>query len=80
MDRNPQWSNATCPFLVGVMDAVLTPGVRTVTVIESSQIGGSEALCNVMGYFATVDPAPVLAVWPTMSAPQPTPALRRSCA
>ena len=56
------WTNEPTPFLVGIMDACLEPGVEQVTFQKCAQIGGSEALNNILGYFMHQDPAPILLV------------------
>ena len=64
--RGGRWHNATTPYLVGIMDAVHEPGVKTIAVRKGAQIGGSEALSNILGYFIEHDPCPVLFVHPTV--------------
>lgn len=63
--RGGRWRNAAAPYLVGIMDAVHEPGVKTVAVMKAAQLGGSEALSNVLGYFIEHDPCPTLYVLPT---------------
>jgi phage terminase large subunit GpA-like protein len=48
------------------MDAVLDPSVREVWVKKSAQVGWTEILNNVIGYFVHQDPAPMLMVQPTV--------------
>lgn len=48
------------------MDAVNDPTVHTVVVMKAAQIGWTEILNNVLGYFIDQDPAPVLMVQPTL--------------
>ena len=47
------------------MDAVHEPGVTKIAVMKCHQVGGSEALHNVVGYFVEHDPCPMLFVHPT---------------
>ncbi len=48
------------------MDAAAQPGVRDVVLMKSSQVGWTEILNNVVGYFIDQDPAPILLVQPTL--------------
>lgn len=48
------------------MDAVNDPTIHTVVVMKAAQIGWTEILNNVLGYFIDQDPAPVLMVQPTL--------------
>lgn len=64
--RGGQWHTETTPYLRGIMDAVHEPGVRTIVVMKAAQVGGSEALHNILGYRMQYDPSPMLIVHPTM--------------
>ena len=87
--RGGRWDNRTCPYLVGIMDSVLEPGTRTISVMKAAQTGVSESVNNVLGYFIEHQPTPMLLVHPTSSAAEAfskerladmiasTPALRR---
>lgn len=46
------------------MDAISTPGVYEVVVMSSAQVGKTEILNNVLGYYIDQDPAPVLLLMP----------------
>lgn len=48
-----------------IMDAVLVSGVRELVVMSSTQVGKSEILNNIIGYFIDADPRPILLVEPT---------------
>lgn len=48
------------------MDAVSDPDVRSVVVMSSAQVGKSEVLLNVIGFHVQHDPAPILALQPTL--------------
>jgi len=56
--RPGPWRNATAPYLRGLMDLPLKPGVVEVNVCKAAQIGVSEALRNLLGYCAHLDPEP----------------------
>jgi phage terminase large subunit GpA-like protein len=48
------------------MDAVSDPEVREIWVMKSAQVGWTEILLNVVGYFVHQDPSPILLVQPTL--------------
>lgn len=56
------WRNSVVPFLAGIMDAVSEPGIKKIIFQKSSQVGGSELLNNIIGYFIHIDPSPILMV------------------
>lgn len=68
--RGALWRTDQVPYLRGIMDAVNTPGVRTIAVMKAAQVGGSEALHNILGYFIEHDPCPMLFVHPTAEVAQ----------
>lgn len=57
-----RWKNSTTPYLVGPMDAVTDPTVNEIVFVKSSQVGGTEFINNVLGYYIHIDPATVLYV------------------
>lgn len=48
------------------MDAVNDPTVREIVVMKSAQVGWTEILGNVVGYFIDKDAAPILLIQPTL--------------
>ena len=52
------------------MDAVSDPEVHTVVVMSSAQVGKTEVLLNILGYHIDQDPAPILALQPTLEMAQ----------
>ena len=59
------WKHENAPVLRGLMDLCVDPRIEEVTVVKAAQIGGSEAIRNVIGYLAYHDPDPVLLVLPS---------------
>ena len=53
------WRNDNAPYLRGIMDIACRPGVVQVNVQKAGQIGGSEAVRNLLAYWAHMDPDPV---------------------
>lgn len=65
--RSPEpgrWTNERVPYLVEPMDAFSDIKVETVVCMMSSQIGKTELLLNVIGYYADEEPSPQLMVQP----------------
>jgi phage terminase large subunit GpA-like protein len=60
-----KWRTDRAPYLRGIMDAVHEPGVKTIALAKSAQVGGTEAINNIIGYFIEHDPCPMLLVQPT---------------
>lgn len=48
------------------MDMIGSPGVRSVTLMTSAQVGKSTFIENITGYFIHLDPCPILHVSPTL--------------
>lgn len=60
-----KWSNDVTPYLRGIMDSFVDPAVRRIYFCKASQIGGTEAMLNMLGYIVTESPAPTMIVYPT---------------
>ncbi|MCU6799507.1 terminase gpA endonuclease subunit [Alitiscatomonas aceti] len=60
-----KWSNAVTPYLVGIMDAFNDPRIREIYLCKGSQLGGTEALINMLGYIICEEPGPALIVYPS---------------
>lgn len=61
-----RWITARAEYQRGIMDAVNDPEVNTVVIISSAQVGKTEIINNVCGFFIHYDPAPILVVQPTV--------------
>lgn len=64
--RGGQWHTDATPYLRGIMDSVHEPGVNRIAVRKCHQVGGSEALHNIVGYHIDYDPCAILFVHPTV--------------
>ncbi|MBL8880728.1 MAG: phage terminase large subunit family protein [Phycisphaerales bacterium] len=62
--RSGPWRNAQAPYLAGLMDLCMRRDVEEVTIVKAAQVGVSEALRNVIGYYAHQEPDPILLVLP----------------
>lgn len=63
-DTPGPWRNDLAPYLRGIMDLPFKPGVAAVFVEKASQLGVSEAVRNILGYAADMEPDPVGLVLP----------------
>lgn len=63
--RGARWSNASVPYLRGMMDACREAGVRKVAWMKCHQSAGSTGLDHIIGYHIAHDPCPILMVFPT---------------
>lgn len=61
-----EWRTSRTPYLREPMDAATDKATETVVMMFSSQTGKSEALLNIIGYYADQEPAPQLMVQPTV--------------
>lgn len=59
-----RWKTSKVEVARGPMRAVTEPGVRTITVMSCTQLMKSALLESVFGYFAHLDPCPILLVEP----------------
>lgn len=61
-----QWRTDRAPYQREIMDAINDPAVETVVVMTSSQVGKTEILLNIIGYYIDYDPAPIMVIQPTL--------------
>ena len=59
------WSNEVTPYLVGVMDEFNNYETEKIVFVKPTQVGGTEALHNMIGYIVAQDPSPTMIVYPT---------------
>lgn len=60
-----KWRNTRTPYLVGIMDAFNDYHVEEIIFVKPTQVGGTEAMLNMLGYIIDQDPSPVLYVNPS---------------
>lgn len=60
-----RFSTARAPYQRGILDALSEPGIHTVVVMSSAQIGKTVLLKAIIGYHVDQDPAPILMLQPT---------------
>jgi len=61
-----KWRTDRAEYQRGMMDAFSDPKIHTVVVMSSAQIGKTELLNNIVGYFVDQDPSPMLMLQPTL--------------
>jgi phage terminase large subunit GpA-like protein len=62
------WRTDRAPYCREIMDAASRPWVRRITFMASTQVGKSEAMNNVAGYFIHQKPSPTMFVLPNRDA------------
>lgn len=63
-----EWRTSRVPYLAEPMDCATDKTTEITVMMCSSQVGKSEFLLNVMGYYADQEPAPQLFMQPTVEA------------
>jgi phage terminase large subunit GpA-like protein len=61
-----RWQTSRTPYLQEIMDAFTHPDIEEIIFCKASQIGGTEALLNILAYIVAQDPSPTLLVYPTL--------------
>lgn len=59
------WSNSVTPYLVGIMDEFNNYETEEIIFCKCTQLGGTEAAQNIIGYIVAQDPSPTMIVYPT---------------
>ena len=65
-----RWRTSRAEYQRGIMDAANDPRIDTVVVMKSAQVGATEIINNIVGYFSKNDPAPILVIQPTLEMAQ----------
>lgn len=60
-----RWRTSRSEFQRGIMDALSDPRVEKIVCMKSSQVGWTEILNNVIGYYIDYDACPMLLLQPT---------------
>lgn len=59
------WRNSVTPYLAGIMDEFTNYETEEIIFVKPTQVGGTEALQNMLGRCISQDPAPALIVYPS---------------
>ncbi len=65
-----QWNTERAPYQREIMDAVNDAGVEEVVIMSSAQVGKTELILNIIGYYIDYDPSPILCLQPTLEMAQ----------
>lgn len=60
-----RWSNDITPYMIGIMDAFNDPYIQEINFCKPTQVGGTEAMLNMLGWIIMNDPAPTMIVYPS---------------
>ncbi|MCX4268506.1 MAG: phage terminase large subunit family protein [Lachnospiraceae bacterium] len=59
------WRNDKTPYLKEIMDELINYETEEIIFCKCTQVGGSEAMLNMLGYVIQQDPSPIMVVYPT---------------
>lgn len=61
-----KWRTSKAEYQRGIMDSTKEPGVKRVVIMSSAQVGKTSFVENIIGYFTSYDPCPIMVVNPTL--------------
>ncbi|MDO6355292.1 phage terminase large subunit family protein [Caloramator sp. CAR-1] len=64
------WRTDRAPYQREIMDSLNDSKIEKVVVMSSSQVGKSEMINNIIGYYIDIDPGPMLLIQPTLEMAQ----------
>lgn len=65
-----QWNTDRAPYQRTIMDAINNAECEEVVIMSSAQVGKTEILNNIIGYYIDYDPSPILCLQPTLEMAQ----------
>lgn len=65
-----RWQTSRVPYMREVMDAFADPNVHRVAIKSSAQVGKTEAVLNIIGRYAHLDPCTIMMIQPTLEMAQ----------
>lgn len=65
-----QWRTERAPYQREIMDALNDDETETIVVMSSAQVGKTEIILNIIGYYIHQDPSPIMLVQPTLELAQ----------
>lgn len=60
-----RWRTDATPYLRNIMDDFSDPEVEEIILVKPTQVGGTEAILNMMGWAVMQDPSSAMVVYPT---------------
>ena len=64
------WRTSVAPFQQEIMDVFNDPRIETVVFMKSAQVGATEMLNNIVGFYVDQEPSTILVLQPTLSMAQ----------
>ena len=61
-----QWRTDRAPYQREIMNAISDESIERVIVMSSAQVGKTEIILNVIGYYVDKEPSPILVLQPTL--------------
>jgi len=61
-----KWRTSRAPYQKEILDSVSDREIETVVIMSSAQVGKTEIVQNVVGYYIDYDPAPIMLLMPTV--------------
>jgi hypothetical protein len=61
-----KWKTSRAEYQRGIMDAFSDPKIQKIVCMMGSQLGKTECMNSILGFFITHDPCPVLVLQPTL--------------
>lgn len=61
-----KWNTDRAPYQREIMDSISDPETDEIVVMSSAQVGKSELINNIIGYYIDYDPSPMLLMQPTL--------------
>lgn len=60
-----KWSNEVTPYLIDIMNELNNVDTEEIIFVKPTQVGGTEAMLNMLGYVVMQDPSPTMIVYPS---------------
>lgn len=60
------WRTDRCPYQREIMDCITDREIEIIVFEKSSQVGATEIINNIIGYYIAQDPSPILVLQPTL--------------
>ena len=61
-----KWRTSRAAYQREIMDCIIDRNIETVVFMKSAQVGATELLLNVLGYYISQDPCAVMVMQPTI--------------
>lgn len=61
-----RWRTSRIPYAREIMDAISDPRLEMIVIMSAAQVGKTEILHNVIGFYAHLDPSPLMIMFPTL--------------